>query len=819
MTDREQRALAYRIFVQAFELHGEPRERFLERQCHASQALRREIEGLLGTAAGNGPETLALQGSPPVAEESLVGRSFGRFRLVERIGAGGMGVVYRAERTDGVQQSVAVKLVSSVVDAAARPRFEREAQLLAHLEHPAIARLIDAGIADERAWFAMEYVRGERIDAYCREHGLAPGQVVRLLIQVARAVTAAHGMLVVHSDLKPANVLINTEGSPKLVDFGIATALRDATDNSPVADAGREFSPNYAAPEQISGGSVSVATDVFGLGALAYRLLCGSPPYGEAKSTLAYLQAVSQRDVELPSRAARAAGQPPAVVRALRGDLDAILCKALERDPARRYGSAADLHEDLQRYLDHRPVRARAPSPGYRLARFMRRNVLAVGLSGLLLVSIVAGGLLAVIQGHRASVARDVAASRGEFLESMLKSADPRQGRRDITVAELLDSATRTLDQKLGSEPLVEASMLGLIADTNHGLGRYAEGLAASDRQLALLRAHGGTASELVHALGARGEMLVASGKFAESKPAFGEMLALLRTYRGNDGDYASAEYGLGQALANTGREREAEGLYRDAVERERRGNEQRRPHAGYPLMDLAVLLGHEGRYAESEAAAREALGLFRQFLPADHPDVLTAEGTYAMTLLNMRRAAEAEPLLRDLAARSARIRGPDHPDTLAAQVQLGENLMDLGRFSDAAVILRPTAESLDRVLGQGHRYSTAAWNDYATAECSGNAAADGLGAARHAAAVRARTSEPGDWRLSATQSTIGFCLVRLHRYAEAEPLLVKAAADLEQSRGAAFYQTQRAYLGLQELYQATGRTADAQRTTAKIQN
>jgi serine/threonine-protein kinase len=815
----DRRVLAYRILAQALELPAGGRERFLMDQCRGDDALRREIDGMLSIAVDAGPATVSLRESTLVAEESLVGRTVGRFRLIERIGAGGMGVVYRAERTDGVLQSVAVKLVSNALGAASLQRFEREAQMLARLEHPAIARLIDAGIKDERAWIAIEFVRGERIDAYCRSHGLALREIVQLLILLADAVAAAHSMLVVHSDIKPANVLIGPDGAPKLVDFGIATALREVETGQSLAtnDIG-PFSPNYAAPEQLSGAPVTVATDVFGLGALSFRLLCGSAPYADASGAVAYMQALSEREVDPPSHAARRAGRTAAEVRALRGDLDAILCKALDRDPALRYQSAAEFKADLQRYLEQRPVRARIPSAAYRMNRFVRRHALATALVSLLLISLVGGGLFTGLQMHRAALARDMAARRGDFLVSVIKSADPREGRRDITVAELLDSAAATLDEKFGSDPLVEASMLGMIADTNGGLGRYAEGLAASARQLALLRAHGGTAVEISRALLSRGDLLLTSGKYAASKPVFTEVLTRLRPIAGAEFDYATALYELGRAYANTGDEQEAEKLFRDAFSRLQRGSDEQRRTAGYPLENLAVLLGNEGRYAESAAAAREALALQREYLSADHPDLLVAEGNYAMALSNLHQSAEAEPLLRDLVARGARVRGPDHLQTLVTQVQLGEVLTDLKRFDEATGLLRSAAESLDRVAGSGNLYALRAWIDYALAACNNGDAAAGLVAARQAEGAQVKLLQGNDWHAANGDAAIGLCLVRLQRLAEAEPILVKAAADLEASRGPGFYRTQQAYQTLREVYVATDRAAEAQRITDKLQ-
>jgi serine/threonine-protein kinase len=275
-----------------------------------------------------------------------------------------MGVVYRAERTDGVQQSVAVKLISTTVGHTGQLRFEREAQLLAQIEHPAVARLVDAGVQRGRAWIAMEFVNGLRIDDYCRAKKLSVGDIVRLLAQLAGAVAAAHRMLVVHNDIKPANVLVTAEGVPKLIDFGISRALQEAgaigSGGPATVGVGRLFSPGFAAPEQINGGPVTVATDVR-VGCAGLSVADGRSTFPDAVEPLDYMLAISQRDVELPSRTALKAGHP-LEARQLRGDLDAIRAGAEHRAAT----PAIDMQEDLQSYLTRRPVKARVQTFPYR---------------------------------------------------------------------------------------------------------------------------------------------------------------------------------------------------------------------------------------------------------------------------------------------------------------------------------------------------------------------------------------------------------------------------------------------------------------------
>jgi serine/threonine-protein kinase len=437
-------------------------------QCGSDAVLLAEVRGLIRSLKSDALATAALRGTDPrtvpsIDPQSLIGTSVGRFRLLECIGQGGMGIVYRAERTDGVRQTVAVTLVPTQLGAGSRERFEREAQLLASLEHPSIARLIDAGVEDSQAWIALEYMRGERIDANCEAHNPGAAAIVRLMFELATAVAAAHALLIVHSDIKPANVLVSCSGTPKLVDFGIATALRDVDGSQPAAAPALLFTPHYAAPEQLRGGRITVATDVFGLGALAYRLLAGVPPYPEGGSALAYQRAVREREAVPLSEAAQLAGRAVTVVRCLRGDLDAILARALARDPAQRYGSITELQADLQRHLEGYPVSARDANRRYRLGRFLRRNALAVGIISLLGIIIIAGASMVWLQSYRTTEARNMAASRGEFLEKLLKSANPQEGRREFTVADLLDAAARELDSKLSTEPMVAASMLGLL--------------------------------------------------------------------------------------------------------------------------------------------------------------------------------------------------------------------------------------------------------------------------------------------------------------------------------------------------------------------
>jgi len=817
MQKAEDRARVYRLFLASLDLAPALRAQFLAEECAGDEAIRAEVDALLQISTRDEARTHALMAATVDTDEDLTGHTFGNFRLTGRIGEGGMGVVYRAERVDGVPQAVAIKLVSALGSRQAQKRFERETQHLARLEHPAIARLIDAGSNHGRAWIAMEFVDGRRIDAYCASNALGTRAIVGLVVQIADAVAAAHQMLIVHSDIKPTNVLVTDKGVPKLIDFGISAALRDAgSEASETFKAGSLFSPGYAAPEQIKGNALTVATDVFGLGALAYRLLTGVQILAQVSDPVAYMHAICEQDVSLPSRAAGEARKSPVTEHELRGDLDAILCKALEREPARRYASVVELQADLVRFLEGRPVAARRQTVAYRLGKFARRNALAVGLTAALAVSVVAGAIVAQLQSHREALAREMAARRGEFLESLLKSADPRQGRRDISVAELLDSAAAELDHKLGNEPLVEASMLGLIAQTDMSLGRFEKGLDANERQARLLKSAGGSALDVARAVAVHAELLAALGRWADALPLARDAVDRLRPLH-SPTDLCDALYALAVASARTGNEKEAEARYLETLEIESHGNENLQRQRMFPYRGLAVLLGEEGRYPEALNYASEALALARKNLPAGHPDLLAIQVNYAGALVNMHRGSEAEPLLREVIAEQSRVLGEGHKDTLLTQYSLVDDLLELHRDAEAIELARHVARGLEAALGPENTYTLGAWGYFGIASCNVHPGDDALEVLRRVEATRRRVLPPRSWLVYATGVNVGACLLRLQRYDAAKAQLLDATAGLEATRGTGFRRTQAAYHLLQELSVATGQRSEAQAWAKKI--
>jgi non-specific serine/threonine protein kinase/serine/threonine-protein kinase len=404
------------IFQEALDRTPETREAFLAVACGDDVDLRRDVQSLLAAESEAG-RFLSRPAIPSSPAPDLEGRRVGPYRVQERIGQGGMGVVYRALRDDDVfHKTVALKLVQGAADPEQPARLARERQILARLQHPNIATILDGGTTDEgQAYLVMEYVDGQPIDRYCDERALSTRERLILFHTVCAAVHYAHQNLVVHRDLKPANVVVTADGQPKLLDFGIAKLLAGGIDpdQAPTATLLPMMTPEYASPEQVRGQPITTASDVYSLGVVLYELLAGERPYlVRADSLEEIVRAVCETEPRLPSAAVQSASatatRSPAE---LRGDLDTIVLKAMRKEPSRRYLSALELGEDIRRHLAGLPVLARKDTVRYRLTKFVGRHRTAAAAAALVLVSLV-GGLVATVRQARIAEANRLRAER-----------------------------------------------------------------------------------------------------------------------------------------------------------------------------------------------------------------------------------------------------------------------------------------------------------------------------------------------------------------------------------------------------------------------
>ena len=660
------------LFDEALDLPASERDPWLVDACAADAALLatlRELlaahdrtEGLFERAA----DARALLPPEPGRDEAPGGPEtdrIGPYRLIRELGRGGMGVVYLAERADGqFWQRVAVKLVQRGLHGPElRGRFEAERQILAALDHPNIARLLDGGITpDGRPYLVMECVDGLPIDDYCRRHGLDLRDRLRLFCTAARAVQQAHRHLVVHRDLKPSNILVTERGQVKLVDFGIAKILDPARLRLDVPDTrtGMRFlTPEYASPEQVTGRPVTTASDVYALGVVLYELLTGTRPHRLAGLSAAEAERVVLGvDPPAPSAVVRAGSAPDAGRRArqLRGDLDRIALVALRKEPERRYASPEALAEDLERFLAGEPVRAARDGRGYRARKFVRRHRVGVA-AGIAVFLSLAGGLAAALwQGNRAGEARDRAESAlaetrdvNDFLVGLFGMEESEAGTIDTAAARaLLDRGLGRLDA-LSSRPEVEARLLEAMALLYRELRDRDRADSLLRRSLAVRRAVlGPRHPETASALFALGLVDRGRGRFDESVEHFRTAWEIRRDALGPEHPGTTeALYQLGAALVYVGRRDDAERAHREVLAIRRRSLGADDPALATALEVVAAAARRNGEFPESLALLEEAVAIRRRAFGPDDPRVgqtLILMGD--IYFMHMRRPAEAEP-------------------------------------------------------------------------------------------------------------------------------------------------------------------------------
>ncbi|HSI51702.1 MAG TPA: protein kinase [Ideonella sp.] len=637
----------------------------------------------------------ALHAMPADAGEGLApGGSVGPYRLVERLAAGGMGTVWIAERADGLmKRQVALKLPRAVWGDAFAERLAREREILASLEHPHIARLYDAGTDEQgRPYLAMELVDGEPIDAWCRERALPLRERIGLLLQVMAAVTHAHAKLVVHRDLKPSNILVTQDGQVKLLDFGIAKLLQagEATQETGLTAAhGRAMTPDYASPEQIAGEPLGTASDIYSAAVVAFELLAGSRPYRLKRASAAQLEeAIASVEPALASQVA----DTPAQARQLKGDLDAILHKALKKQTAQRYATMDAFAQDLRRHLAGEPVEARPDRLSYRFAKFVGRYRLQVAAGGLVAVALVAGASVAVWQARLARNEADAARAVQQFLESVFSAnsadqADPIKA-RDTTARELLDRGAQRIDTELRDAPFARLRLLKILASMYEDMELEQQQLALCRKRLALARELTGPDSDdTVLAMADTASALTQQEHREEAQQLLKDGAAILDA-RHDDSSQARLRIELRQAALDARLDpAHGEGAAARAVAIARRGA---------PTADLGLALkwlGQNAYYAGHLDKARDALteaialGESHPELGASHlftayvtlGDVQGALGAYEAARASYMRSLE-------IARRTAAEPGAVH----FTESNFANFLFDTGRFHESLAVVAP---------------------------------------------------------------------------------------------------------------------------------
>jgi len=689
------------------------------------------------------------------------------------LGVGGMGEVWRAEQTAPFHRTVALKLIKVGMDTrAVVARFESERQALALMEHPNIAKVFDAGATPEgRPFFVMEYVPGLPITTYCDKHSLTIKERLALFTQVCEGVQHAHQKAIIHRDLKPSNVLVgelDQKPVPKIIDFGLAKAtgprLSQATMYTEVG--GIVGTPDYMSPEQADSTerNIDTRTDVYSLGVILYELLVGALPFSSremlGEGTPAMLHKIRTQEPTLPSTKLKSLGessedsaakrqeQPHALRRHLRGELDWITMKALEKNRTRRYGSPSELAADIHRYLKNEPVLAGPPSTSYRAVKFVRRHRFGVGVAAAVALLLIGFATTMALQARRIAKERDranreAAASKrvADFMTRMFKVSDPSEARGNaVTAREILDKASTEIETGLANDPELQARLLYVLRRTRAVFTRRIAAGALPGRSPSSARsakprharsmndlgeaiwrqARYPEAENLVHeALDGRqrtlgpnhpatlasmnnlGLLLTQENRYAEAEKLFRQLLdTQRRTVGPSDDATLNAEVALALALESEGHYSEAEKLYQDAGDGWRRLFGVEHPSTLRAYADLAICLDEDGRYPEAEKLHREMIEIKNRVLGPEHPHTLLSRSSLGLTLFHEGRYAEAEKMDRETLEAERRVFGPEHPETLTTLSYVADTLVRENLYSDAEKLRVEVLTVRRRVLG-----------------------------------------------------------------------------------------------------------------------
>lgn len=833
------------IFQSAIDCPPEKRPALLDVACGNDAELRRELESLLETDQDRGwTNSLAFKDGLNVLglrnQELSEGRRIGAYRVLREIGRGGMGTVYLAARADDeFQKLVAIKILRRGLDTDdIVQRFRSERQILAILDHPNIARLLDGGSTDDGLpYFVMEYIEGEPINDYCDERKLNISERLRLFQGVCAAVSYAHRNLVIHRDIKPGNVLVTKDGVPRLLDFGIAKLL-SARNSAPerTRPGVHPLTPDYASPEQVRGEAITTASDVYSLGILLYELITGRIPHSRGILSQTELeQAICEGEPARPSvvvtsngsdaddnsnaAASRVReGTPGKLRRRLRGDLDNIVLMALRKEPQRRYASAEQFSEDIGRHLANHPVLARPDTPSYRASKFIQRNKAWVAMALVTFLSLTSGIAASLWQTHLARQQRDLArleqaksARINAFLQEMVGYSGLGGGtsahRFDATVAEMLDDAARRVNFELAEQPAVRAELLTTIGSTYMSQAR----IEPAERYLhqaydLTLRLYGPSGFRTAAVMSALAGLAYRKGDYGAAESWIDKALP---AYRKQAKDPNFEIRFLVATLSDAafikravGRFDQAEALWREALVFGPQLPSRYRGMSISPKTFLAQLSMDRGDVQGADPLASQASQELRalgedRFLLAqsllDLGNVRRLEGRYA----------EAEPLIQEGIKLYTQVQGTDHPNVAYGLRILSTLHYYQGRYDLAEQDARRALDIVQQ-FPKGTSYYAAAYGVLGRALSKRGRLSEAEPLLREAVAIRQKLPRLGDTAMA--QGDLAECLIAQKRYAEAEPLVVDSYRTLKTLHVPASPELKEARERLMSFYAAWGK-------------
>ncbi|MEM8485325.1 MAG: serine/threonine-protein kinase [Bacteroidota bacterium] len=804
------------LFISALTLEGKEQAEFLDKACGDDAALRHELESMLHVdqdSVAFALENKLLNEEAPAQSRAadLIGSRIGPYRLEELLGEGGMGEVYLAQRNDGqYDQKVALKLVRPGYRSADLfRRFRMERQVLARLSHPNITQLLDGGIDnDGRPYLVMQYVEGLPITKFCDKHALSIEERLGLFRTVCAAVQHAHINLVVHRDIKPSNILVTEGGVVKLLDFGIAKLLAPDLQTSVALTQSRVrlMTPEYAAPEQVQGANITTATDVYALGVLLYEMLTGRRPYQLDKKILSEVERIICEETPLrPSTSLTEATHTKASIeaissarrtgaarlrRTLQGDLDNIVLMALRKEPTRRYASAEQFAQDIQRYLEGLPVSAQKDRLSYRFKKFVFRHQTVVAVASAAFLLAIGFGIAMSIQARNLAIQRDLAQSEATkaqqvsaFLENMFEASDPlavNTERRDtLRVRALLDIGVKNLHEELADQPQVKASLLHVLGNVYNGLGDPVAALPLLDEALSIRTTlYSGDHAEIAESMAGKSNILRQQGKFNEAEPLILDALAMNTRLAGAEHiSIADDLQDLGVLRQRQGRYVEADSLFRASYQLRSTLLGPAHWDVASDLNNIATVQYLSANFETADSLFREVIAIRSQLRDFTHPDIVSAQGNLATTLRRQGKLDEAIALSQSVLENLRNRLGPVHPMIAGSLNNLGQLFKTQQKYAEAETHYKASLAMYQQVHGSSHPNIALILHNLGALYKAMRAYDEGF--AHYEQALQMRRALFGNTHpaVAATLNNLGILLKSKRDYAGAEPYLREALA------------------------------------------
>ena len=755
-------------------------------------------------------ETKSLSTKTMAPSDSTAPDIIGNYRIIQKLGEGGMGEVYEAEQTEPIRRRVALKIIKWGMDTKqVVARFESERQALALMNHPNIAKVFDAGATEQgRPFFVMECVKGMPISEYCDKHRLNTRQRLELFNQVCDGIQHAHQKGIIHRDIKASNVLVMIQDDkpvPKIIDFGVAKAIAQRlTEKSVFTEMGQLIgTPEYMSPEQaeMTGLDIDTRTDVYSLGVLLYELLVGVLPFeSEDLRSVGFdeiRRKIREEEPPKPSTRLTTPGFDSAhalksrqtdlstLAKQLKGELDWITMRAMAKDRTQRYASASELAADVTRFLKHEPVMAGPPSAMYRLRKYVRRHKVGVAAGALVMAAMIIGitgttiGFVKAVKAERKAKEDAETAQRvSDFLVGLFEVSDPSEARgNSITAREILDKGAGKIEEELQDQPRIQSRLMETMGRVYRNLGLYALAAPILEKSLSLKRkVYGEEHLEVAANLHTLAVLYDTQGKYPEAESFFRQSLAIKEKILGKDHPNVARSYNsIAIVSMNQGKYDEAESYFEQSLSIKEKNLEPDHPDLGITLTNLGIFYQQQNKLEEAVPLLERALSISEKAHGPDHPDVAGSLNNLGSLYETMEKRAEAEPLYKRSLAIWEKTLGPEHPDVGIALHNLANLYRDQEKHEKAEPYYVRSEAIFKKALGEEHPYVAYSFREHANLFRDLGRHDDAEDLYRHALEIFEKSMGPDHLNVAETLEQYALMLRKIDRAGEAENLEERA--------------------------------------------